>query len=126
GVGVVGWGVRAGGWMGGLRAQIGKGLGRCPGVWRSSHRLLKPPMPRTRVMNIRMTWSATRKNMEAMATMTNTMAVVTAVSRRLGHVTFCASARTSCKNLNGLIFAIELTCRHLGVRPQPIALSKLW
>jgi hypothetical protein len=34
------------------------------------------------------------------------MAVVMAVSRRLGHVTFCASARTSCKNLNGLIFAI--------------------
>src|SRR5262249_35244865 len=74
-------------------------------------------MPRMRVTNIRMTWSATRKNMEAMATITNTMAVVMAVSRRLGHVTFCASARTSCKNLNGLIFAIELTCRHLGVRP---------
>jgi hypothetical protein len=53
-----------------------------------------------------MTWSATRKNMEAMATITKTMAVVTAVSRRLGQVTFAASARTSCKNLNGLIFAI--------------------
>ena len=35
--------------------------------------------------------------------MTNTMAVVTAVSRRVGQVTFWPSARTSCKNLNGLI-----------------------
>jgi hypothetical protein len=34
------------------------------------------------------------------------MAVVTAVSRLVGHVTFCASVRTSCMNLKGLIFAI--------------------
>jgi hypothetical protein len=53
-----------------------------------------------------MNWSANRKKTEATATITKTMAVVTAVSRRLGQVTFCASARTSCKNLNGLIFAI--------------------
>jgi hypothetical protein len=28
---------------------------------------------------------------------------------RVGQVTFCPSARTSCKNLNGLIFAIAQT-----------------
>ena len=39
-------------------------------------------------------------------TMTNTMMVVTVVSLRVGQVTFCASARTSCRNLNGLIFGI--------------------
>src|SRR6266508_2827225 len=38
--------------------------------------------------------------------MTNTMAVVIAVSRREGHVTFAISERTSCKNLNGLTFAM--------------------
>src|ERR1700757_1133690 len=32
--------------------------------------------------------------------------VVTVVSLRVGQVTFCASARTSCRNLNGSIFAI--------------------
>src|ERR1700687_425133 len=41
--------------------------------------------------------------------MTNTMMVVTVVSLRVGHVTFCTSARTSCKNLNGLTFAIALS-----------------
>ena len=40
--------------------------------------------------------------------MTNTMMVVTVVSLRVGQVTFCASARTSCRNLNGLTFAIAL------------------
>ena len=34
------------------------------------------------------------------------MMVVTVVSLRVGQVTFCASARTSCRNLNGLIFAM--------------------
>src|SRR4029078_11177524 len=43
--------------------------------------------------------------------MTNTMPVVIAVSRRLGHVTFCASARTSCMNLKGLIRAMALLPR---------------
>ncbi len=47
-----------------------------------------------------------RKNTDAIATITNTIAVVTAVSRRVGQVTFCASARTSCMNLKGLIFAM--------------------
>src|SRR5215831_17232643 len=37
------------------------------------------------------------------------MIVVTVVSLRVGHVTFCASARTSCMNLNGLTFAITLS-----------------
>jgi hypothetical protein len=36
------------------------------------------------------------------------MIVVTVVSLRVGQVTFCASARTSCRNLNGLTFAIAL------------------
>src|SRR5262249_53273801 len=49
-----------------------------------------------------------------MATMTKTIAVVTAVSRRVGHVTFCASTRTSCKNLNGLIFAMSWICGRVG------------
>ena len=39
---------------------------------------------------------------------TNTIMVVTVVSLRVGQVTFCPSARTSCKNLNGLTFAIRL------------------
>src|SRR5262245_47762645 len=38
--------------------------------------------------------------------MTNTMAVVMAVSRREGHVTFCISERTSPRNLNKLNFGI--------------------
>src|SRR5262249_54946912 len=52
--------------------------------------------------------------MEAIATMTNTMIVVTVVSLRVGHVTFCASARTSCMNLNGLTFAITLSSGFLA------------
>src|SRR6516164_3491266 len=36
------------------------------------------------------------------------MIVVTVVSLRVGQVTFCPSARTSCINLNGLTFAIAL------------------
>src|SRR6266704_735167 len=34
------------------------------------------------------------------------MAVVIAVSRRDGHVTFCVSERTSCRNLNRFAFAM--------------------
>jgi hypothetical protein len=37
-----------------------------------------------------------------------TMMVVIVVSRRLGQVTFSTSERTSCMNLNGLIFAMWL------------------
>src|SRR4051794_15486932 len=49
--------------------------------------------------------------------MTNTMAVVMKVSRRVGQVTLSASARTSCRNLNGLILAMGLSVgsnRHDG------------
>src|SRR5215204_5991658 len=46
--------------------------------------------------------------MDAIATITNTITVVMAVSRRDGQVTFSVSSRTSWKNLNGLLFAI--TC----------------
>ena len=41
--------------------------------------------------------------------MMNTITVVIMVSRRLGHVTFWVSVRTSCRNLNGLTFAILAT-----------------
>ncbi len=41
--------------------------------------------------------------------MMNTIKVVIMVSRRLGHVTFWVSVRTSCRNLNGLTFAILAT-----------------
>ena len=39
--------------------------------------------------------------------MMNTIRVVIMVSRRVGHVTFWVSERTSCRNLNGLTFAIS-------------------
>src|SRR5258708_3886100 len=39
--------------------------------------------------------------------MMNTIRVVIMVSRRVGQVTFWVSARTSCRNLNGLTRAIE-------------------
>src|SRR5665213_23800 len=58
-------------------------------------------MPSTKVTSIRMNGSATRKNTEAIATMTNTIAVVIMVSLREGQVTLRVSSRTSCKNLNG-------------------------
>jgi hypothetical protein len=48
--------------------------------------------------------------------MMKTMAVVIKVSRRLGHVTFCASARTSCMNLKGLIRAISIAAAPLPPR----------
>ena len=48
----------------------------------------------------------TRKNTDAIATITKTMAVVIIVSLRDGQVTFSVSSRTSWKNLNGLVLAI--------------------
>ena len=53
--------------------------------------------------------------------MINTIKVVIIVSRRLGHVTFWVSVRTSCRNLNGLTFAIlatygDLVCPQIGTR----------
>src|SRR5262245_39587583 len=67
-----------------------------------------PPTLSTRVTTIRMIWSANRKKTAATAVMMKTMAVVIAVSRRDGQVTFWPSARTSCRNLNGLTF-MDLT-----------------
>src|SRR3984957_13012530 len=64
-----------------------------------------------------------RKKTEVTATMTNTMAVVIAVSRRVGHVTFWASARTSCKNLNGLIFAMIPAAALSGVGRSPLYIT---
>ncbi len=59
--------------------------------------------------------------MEAAVTMMNTINVVIIVSRRLGQVTFWVSVRTSCRNLNGLTFAIlatygDLGCLQIGTR----------
>src|SRR5439155_26455224 len=67
-----------------------------------------PPTLSTKVTTIRMIWSANRKKTAASAVMMKTMAVVIAVSRRDGQVTFWPSARTSCRNLNGLTF-MDLT-----------------
>jgi hypothetical protein len=39
--------------------------------------------------------------------MATTITVVTRVSRRVGHVTFAASARTCCKYSNGLVRAMS-------------------
>src|SRR6202030_3401087 len=55
--------------------------------------------------------------------MTNTMAVVMAVSRRVGQVTFWASARTSCRNLNGLIFAMIPAAALSGVGRSPLYIT---
>jgi len=62
--------------------------------------------------------SASRKNTEATATITKTIAVVMAVSRRDGHVTFEVSARTSCMNLKGLNLGIIESERTLSL-PNP-------
>jgi hypothetical protein len=69
-------------------------------------------MPSKRLTAMRMTWSASKKKIDAMKTMTNTMMVVTVVSLRVGQVTFCPSARTSCRNLKGLIRAIAESKNH--------------
>ena len=50
-----------------------------------------------------------RNRTDAIATMTKTMMVVIGVSRRVGQVTLWVSARTSCRNLNGLNLAMMLT-----------------
>src|SRR5580704_6048804 len=75
-------------------------------------------MPSTKPTANRMTWSAARKKIDATNTMTNTMMVVTVVSLRVGQVTFAPSARTSCKNLNGLIFGMLAPKHQIGI-PRP-------
>src|SRR5690242_19622589 len=72
------------------------------------------PIPSTNVTATRMIWSATRKNTEAIATMTKTMAVVTIVSLRDGHVTLRVSSRTSWRNLNGDVAILD------AVLSQPV------
>src|SRR5689334_17424331 len=49
----------------------------------------------------------------------NTMRVVIMVSRRVGQVTFWVSARTSCRNLNGLTRAIDPVLGHIYRPPAP-------
>src|SRR3954463_12305455 len=108
-----------------LVLEVRVGLHDVPalGHVRNIRSLSHPPIPSTSVTRLRMTMSATRKNTEATATMTKTMAVVMAVSRRDGQVTFEASARTSCMNLNGLNLAIKWNpnrpCRR-PIRPDGI------
>ena len=70
---------------------------------------VQPLIPSKKLTATRIIWSDSRKKIDVTNTMTNTMMVVTVVSLRVGQVTFWPSARTSCKNLNGLIFAIAPT-----------------
>src|SRR3974390_253323 len=80
---------------------------------------------------MRMILSETRKNNDAIATITNTMAVVIMVSLREGQVTLRVSSRTSCRNLNGdvSIAALQsnLSSKGLpisaGCRVKPISLN---
>src|SRR6202171_3183653 len=65
-------------------------------------------MPSKKVTRKRMIWSAAKKKSEASATITNTMMVVMVVSRRVGQVTLVVSARTSCRNLNGLKAIVDV------------------
>jgi hypothetical protein len=53
--------------------------------------------------------------------MMNTINVVIPVSRRLGQVTFCISARTSCRNLNGLTRAIVVYPRRMNSAETPVS-----
>ena len=74
-----------------------------------------------------MTWSATRKKMLASTTMTSTMTVEMAVSRRLGQTTFAASARTCWRNVKGLVLSAtkKLTgYRHAKLFPARRALER--
>ena len=63
-------------------------------LWAIGYAIAYPAIP--------MITSATKKNSDANATITNTMMVVTTVSRRVGQMTLAVSLRTSCRNLNGL------------------------
>lgn len=45
-----------------------------------------------------------------------TMAEVTSVSRRVGHVTFVTSARTCSKNSKGPVRAISFQCQSEAIR----------
>ena len=55
-------------------------------------------------------------------TITNTIMVVTVVSLRVGQVTFCASARTSCRNLNGSICTIACLTKY-SLPTYPVGLT---
>src|ERR1700727_2966956 len=67
--------------------------------------------------------------MPASVAITNTIAVVMSVSRRVGQVTFAVSWRTSCRNLNGLTLAIFMNPHRpvqrpiMGIEPFCRALS---
>ena len=66
-----------------------------------------------------MIWSAARKNSAAKIAMTTTMAVETAVSRRLGHTTFAVSARTCWRKVKGLnLSAIKRSCMNGARTPE--------
>ncbi|MEH2514067.1 hypothetical protein V1291_005421 [Nitrobacteraceae bacterium AZCC 1564] len=64
-----------------------------------------------------MSWSDTKKNTDAAATMMKTITVVIMVSRRVGQTTLAVSERTSCRNLNGLV---AIVCDTASVVPEII------
>src|SRR5262249_58858939 len=101
--------------LGDLALEVRVGVHDVPALGHGfSPRLHQLPSPSTKVISARMIWSAMRKKTEATATMTNTMAVVMAVSRRVGHVTFCTSERTSWQDLTGLTLALMLSLRRMS------------
>src|SRR5690606_24780093 len=67
------------------------------------------PIPSTNPTPLLRAMSTRKKNIVAKATMTKTITVVMAVSRRVGQVTFRVSDRTSRKNSSGLVFAMIST-----------------
>src|SRR3974390_845297 len=77
-------------------------------------------MPSPKVAAMRMILSETRKNNDAIATITNTMAVVIMVSLREGQVTLRVSSRTSCRNLNGDV-SIAALQSNLSSKGLPIS-----
>ena len=57
--------------------------------------------------------------------MMNTITVVIMVSRRVGHVTLDASARTYCRNLNGFAIALATVLKRYGFFYAGIRISPL-
>src|SRR5207302_4988216 len=91
--------------FGDLLLEVRIGMDDIPAFRHSSNfsGLRQCPNPSTNAIATRMIWSVSRKNIEASADTMKTMTVVIATSRRDGQVILSPSARTSCKNLNGLI-----------------------
>src|SRR5262249_41124240 len=97
--------------LGNLVLEVRVGLHDVPALahGRLIRSLVHPPPKKVsaKVTIVRMIQSANMKNIDATAVIENPMPVVMAVSRRDGQVTFWPSARTSCRNLNGLTLAMD-------------------